>query len=300
MTTLIPSRFAYKCDVDYSDDVRDTAIHTVTVFENSGRLIGTASIHRRLADGETLASITPELERRALYKLRHRIARGYSVDTDNHQNDDVVAWIASNYDECLRIARTAIESARIQSASVPLDGRASDWHKTLDELAETGLQHLIEQLLDHAQDAYTHQHGKPLPVEQSARQFIGARSRHRFIAYGYYAKQSDEYGYGGTDVDLDTPVEWSTIDAIEFSELLDELTDELTTEQRGMLEQLIAGESMRTVASGADTNAMAVSRLVSRVREKYCTIDGATMPRTLSRCAGEITPTTSDYDVYIK
>ena len=286
--------------INHSDDVRDTAIHTVTVLEKSGRLIGTASIHRRLVDGETLASITPELERRALYKLRHRIARGYSVDCDNYINDEVVAWIADNYDECLRIARTAIESARIQSASVPLDGRPSDWHRTLDELAAAGLQHLVEQLLDHAQDAYTHKQDKPLPVEQSARQFIGARSRHRFIAYGYYAKQNDEYGYGGTDIDLDTPVEWSTIDALEFSELLDELTDELTGEQRSMLEQLMAGESMRTVASGADTNAMAVSRLVARVRAKYVTLDGATMPRTLSRCVGEITPTTSDYSVYIK
>ena len=287
-------------ETNYSDDVRDTAIHTVTVLENSGRLIGTASIHRRLSDGETLASITPELERRALYKLRHRIARGYSVDTDNYQNDDVVQWIASHYEECLRIARTAIESARIQSASVPLDGRASDWARTLDELSEAGLQHLIEQLLDHQQDAYTHKHGEPLPVEQSARQFIGARSRHRFIAYGYYAKQSDEYGYTGTGVDLDTPVEWSEIDALEFSELLEELTDELTTEQRGMLEQLIAGESMRTVASGADTNAMAVSRLVARIRAKYVSLDGATMPRSIARCDGEITPTTSDYSVYIK
>ena len=46
--------------INHSDDVRDTAIHTVTVLENSGRLIGTASVHRRLSDGETLASITPE------------------------------------------------------------------------------------------------------------------------------------------------------------------------------------------------------------------------------------------------
>ena len=290
----------YKFDIDYSADVRDTAVHTVTVFENSGRLIGAALVKRRLVDGETFEGIAVELERRALHKLRHRIARGYSVDTDNYQNDDVVAWIASHYDECLRIARTAIESARIQSASVPLGGRISDWHRTLDELAETGLQHLIEQLLDHAQDAYTHQHGKPLPVEQSARQFIGARSRHRFIAYGYYAKQNDCYAYTGTDIDLDTPVEWSGIDALEFSELLEELTDELTTEQRGMLEQLIAGESMRTVASGADTNAMAVSRLVSRVRSKYVTLDDVTMPRTLSRCVGEVTQTDSEFGIYIK
>ena len=284
--------------INYSDDARDTAIHTVTVLEKSGRLIGTTSIHRRLVDGETLASITPELERRALHKLRHRIARGYSVDCDNYINNEVVAWIADNYDECLRIARTAIESARIQSASVPLDGRASDWNRTLDELAEVGLQHLIEQLLDHAQDAYTHKHGQPLPVEQSARQFIGARSRHRFIAYGYYAKQNDEYGYTGTNVDLDAPVEWSGIDAVEFSELLDELTDELTTEQRSMLEQLMAGESMRAVAG--DAHHSKVSRLVARVRAKYCTIDGTTMPRALSRCEGEITPTDSDYSVYIK
>ena len=265
--------------------------------DTHGHRIGRVRVANRTDENDALHAALAD---RALHKLRYRIALGYTSSAAPELIADVVQWISDNYEKALRIVRNAIESARLANNTVPLDGRKSDWMRTLDDLSSDGLQHLITLLYDDEAHPFTHQNGAPMDIETIAVKYLANRARHRFIAHAYYGQQSSEYGYTGTDISLDTPVVWTEIDNIEFSEIIAELTDELTSEQAEILHQLIAGESMRTVANDAGKNHGTLSRLVSRVRAKYVTLDGATMPSTLSRCEGEITPTDSDYSVYIK
>ena len=289
-------KFTIDAPADRTREGFDIIVDSIA-SDTHGHRIGRVRVANRTDENDALHAALAD---RALYKLRYRIALGYTSSAQPELIADVVQWIASNYGKSVRIVRNAIESSRLANNTVPLDGRQSDWIRTLDELSSDGLQHLITLLYDDEAHPFTHQNGAPMDVETIAVKYLANRARHRFIAHAYYGQQSSEYGYTGTDISLDTPVEWTEINDIEFSELLEELTDELTNEQVEILNQLIAGESMRTVAGGAGKNHGTLSRLVARVRAKYVSIDGVTMPRTLSRCDGEITPAANDYSVYIK
>ena len=84
----------YRFEIDYSTDAYQES-HVVTVYNHDNHLIGSVSVFNYRDTGDALRNA---LETRALHKLRHRIARGYSVDCDNYINNDVVQWLASNYD----------------------------------------------------------------------------------------------------------------------------------------------------------------------------------------------------------
>ena len=289
-------KFTITAPVDRTREGFDIIVDSIA-HDTHGHRIGRVRVANRTDENDALHAALAD---RALHKLRYRIALGYTSSAQPELIADVVQWIASNYGKSVRIVRNAIESSRLANNTVPLDGRQSDWMRTLDELSSDGLQHLITLLYDDETHPFTHQNGAPMDIETIAVKYLANRARHRFIAHAYYGQQSSEYGSTGADISLETSVEWTEINDIEFSEIIAELTDELTSEQADMLHQLIAGESMRTVANDAGKNHGTLSRLVARVREKYVTLDGATMPRTLSRCDGEVTPTNGDYSVYIK